>query len=343
MVSQPRTCGNDDCNLADDGKCVEGYELDECPHVGRISMDDIEVVPDDAEDVVEPEATMQLRSGEPLNRDTASKLQRRRLSRGMGLIGPNDSGKTSLIAGLYDLFQAGPVSGVSFAGSSTLIGFENVCHLARAVSRRVNPHTERTIVGADATFFHLDLHREGEDIVSLFIGDRSGEDYLSASDELARAEEFFELRRADCVTLLVNGEQLADGEKRHDVKAITPQIVEALVEAKSVREGCRLAIVLTKKDVVVSSPHVERIEREFEELVAQIRGAHSDYMGEIRAFTVAASPQDCERVTRGEGIGELLLFWLETATAPMTRLPRSRDTMPRMMDRFGHGGRSNDE
>jgi len=161
MASQPRTCGNGDCNLATDEKCVEGYPLEECPHVGRISIEDIQEVRDDAEPTVIAETTIQLDSGEPLDRETAASLQRRRLSRAIGLIGPNDSGKTSLIASLYDLFQSGPVSGVSFAGSNTLIGFEKVCHLARAVSRRVKPHTQRTSVGADATFFHLDLHQEG--------------------------------------------------------------------------------------------------------------------------------------------------------------------------------------
>ena len=338
MASQPRTCGNGDCNLATDEKCVEGYPLEECPHVGRISIEDIQEVRDDAEPTVIAETTIQLDSGEPLDRETAASLQRRRLSRAIGLIGPNDSGKTSLIASLYDLFQSGPVSGVSFAGSNTLIGFEKVCHLARAVSRRVKPHTQRTSVGADATFFHLDLHQEESGLVSFFIGDRSGEDYLAATDELARADEFFELRRADCVTLLVNGEQLADGEERHDVKAMAPQIGDALVEAKSVCEGCRLAVVLTKKDVVIASPHVERVTREFEALVAQIKDAHSGYLGEIRAFTVAASPQDCEDVARGEGIGDLLRFWIEVPPSPAVEEFRSRAAMPRMIDRFGHDG-----
>lgn len=337
MDTQPLTCGNADCNLATDEKCVEGYPLDECPHVRRISIDDIEETIEEVVVVEVAEATIELNPGEPLDRPTASDLQRRRLSRSLGLIGPNESGKTSLIAGLYDLLQCGPLQGVSFAGSSTLFGFEQVCHLARAVSRRTTPHTGRTTVGVEATFFHLDLHRDGRGIVSLFLGDRSGEDYLGATDELARADEFFELRRADCVTLLINGEQLADGERRHEVKAATPQIVDALVEAKAIREGCRLAVVLTKKDSVLKSPHADRIKGELEALVGQILELHGEYLGEIRSFAVAASPKDSQEVKRGEGIGELLLFWLEDSPAPSLLPIKSRADMARAIDRFGSG------
>lgn len=336
MATRPRTCDNGDCEFGKDERCIEGLSLDECPHLRRISINDIPEVAEEEAPVAKIEEAIELDSGEPLDREAASDLQCRRLSRSIGLIGPNDSGKTSLFAGLYDLLQCGSISGVAFAGSSTLIGFEKVCHLARAASRRATPHTERTSAGLEATFFHLDLRPDGGEVLSLFIGDRSGEDYLGATDELSRADEFFEIRRADCVTLLVNGEQLVDAEKRHEVKAMTPQIVDALIEAGAVRAGCRLAVVLTKKDAVITSQHAERATREFDALVAAIGEAHGGHLGEVRAFTVAASPKGCEQVTRGEGVAELLLFWLEEAPVSSVQNIQSRAAMPRMIDRFGH-------
>jgi hypothetical protein len=310
MSTQQVPCGNADCNLATDRKCVEGYEIDECPHSGGISIDDIPEAEESETVVVQLDLTLALAPGEALDRDKASILQRRRVSRSIGLIGPNDSGKTSLIAGVYDLLQEGPVYGAAFAGSDTLIGFEKVCHLARAISRRTVPHTERTSRGADATFFHIDLHQEGVGLTSLFIGDRSGEDYLAAADQISQADQFFEIRRADCITLLVNGAQLADSGLRHEVKAATPQIVDALVEARAIRAGCRLAIVLTKKDSFVASSQEERVRKDFDGLVKAISESHADYLGEVKPFVVAASPKDCGKVTRGEGVGDLLLFWL---------------------------------
>ena len=332
MATQPLICSSADCNLASDGKCVEGYDVQECPHVGKISIDDIPEAEEPDVEVAQLEPTIALTSGEALDRVRASILQRHRISRSIGLIGPNDSGKTSLIAGVYDLLQGGPVSGAAFAGSSTLIGFEKVCHLARAVSRLAIPHTERTSRGADATFFHLDLHQADVGLTSLFIADRSGEDYLAAADQISQANQFFEIRRADCITLLVNGAQLADSRLRHEVKAATPQIIDVLVEARSIRAGCRLAIVLTKKDSVVASPHVDRVQRDFDGIVTSIKQSHAAYLGEVRPFVVAASPKDCENVARGEGVSDLLLFWLHPSPPAVALGDCPRPNFERMID-----------
>jgi hypothetical protein len=317
MTSNARTCTNGDCNFAVDGKCVEGYDVEECPHVSKISVTEIEEVQEAEAPRNQPAAVMTLSLGEALDRAAASSLQRCRISRAVGIVGPNDAGKTSLIASVYDLLQEGPIAEVGFAGSSTLIGFEKICHDARAASRREAPHMARTSAGADATFFHIDLRPSGREIISLFIGDRSGEDYLGAADDLSRAQDFFELRRADTVTLLVNGEQLASSENRHEVKAITPQIVDALVEAGSFRRGCRLAVVLTKNDTVLASPHADRVRREFDAIVDAIVQSHEEYLGDINRFVVAASPRDSTKVKRGEGVDELLLFWLRAAPSPV--------------------------
>ncbi|MER9949537.1 hypothetical protein [Mesorhizobium sp. M0047] len=299
----------------------------------RISVEDLEESTE-SKVVAEPARVMTLALGEPLSRAEASTLQKRRISRAIGIVAPNDAGKTSLLASLYDLLQEGPVAGVGFAGSSTLIGFEKVCHDARAASRRDVPHMERTSVGAEATFFHLDLRPAGQEIVSLFISDRSGEDYLTATDELARADEFFELRRADIVTLLVNGEHLASSQHRHEVKAITPQIVDALAEAGALRQGSRLAVVLTKQDAVLASPHADRVDREFNGLVDGIAQRHRDYLDAVARFVVAASPADTEQVKRGYGVDELLLFWLRSASPPPSISRASASHGQRMIDLF---------
>lgn len=332
MATQQLACSNADCGLASDGKCVEGYEIEDCPHTQGLSLEDIPEA-DESDAPTAPLQTMiALESGEALYREIAADLQRRNVSRSIGLIGPNDAGKTSLIAGVYDLLQAGSLSGAMFAGSSTLIGFEKVCHLARVASQLAVPHTERTSRGAEATFFHLDIYREGGGLTSVFISDRSGEDYLAVNDQISEASQFFEIRRADCITLLVNGAQLADSKLRHEVKAATPQIVDALIEARAVREGCRLAIVLTKKDSVVISPHRDRIERDFKELVDAVSRDHAASLGEVKSFVVAASPKDSEHVTRGDGVDELLLYWLQPNTAAPSVGEETRPAFERMID-----------
>lgn len=336
MASQLKTCTNEDCHVSNDGKCVEGYPLDECPHLSQMSVEDIQEA-DEPKVVRDVARVMNLSLGDALNRIQASSLQRRRLSRLVGIIGPNDAGKTSLLASIYDLLQKGPVGEVGFAGSSTLIGFEKVCHDARASSRRTAPHMERTSAGTDATFFHLDLRPADGDLVALFIGDRSGEDYLAAADNLSRAEDFFELRRADVVTLLVNGEHLASSEHRHEAKAVTQQVADALVEAGSFRRGCRLAVVLTKQDYVLGSPHADRVQREFDGIVDAIIQRHSSYFGDIERFVVAASPKDSTKLKRGDGVDQLVLFWLRADSPPSPVRPAAIDST-RMIDLLDNNG-----
>lgn len=311
MASTAPACSNAECRVATDGKCVEGYSLQECPHVGKMSVEDIDEVEAPTVPVAERPQLIALYTGEALDRRKTSTLQRRRISRSVAVIGPHDSGKTSLIASVFDLFQEGTVGNYNFAGSSTLIGFEKVCHHARASSRRRRPHTERTIVGADATFFHLDLSYAGDvGITALFIADRSGEDYLAAADDISRAEEFFELRRADTVTVLVNGEQLADAQQRHEVRAATPQLLGALIEAGAIGARQRIAMVLTKHDAVLASPHADRVKSDFDQMVDVVRHNHHGIVTEVERFVIAASPDSKEMVARGEGVDQLLAYWL---------------------------------
>jgi hypothetical protein len=337
MAGQSLRCANSECNFAVDGRCVEGFALEECPHVSTLDVDDIEEV-EEAEPRREDEArVLPLALGEALARRDASSLQRRRPSCAIGIVAPNDAGKTSLIASVYDLLQTGPIDGIGFAGSSTLIGFEKVCHDARTSSRRGMPHTERTSAGADATFFHLDLRPMDGDVLSLFIADRSGEDYLAVADDLARSAGFFELRRADVLTVLVNGEHLADSAQRHETKAVTPQMVGALVEAGSIRRGCRLAIVLTKQDVVLASPHAARVEADFGELVDGIVEDLGTHFAKIERFAIAASPRDVANVQRGQGVDRLLRFWLRPGALPQPAL-RHRNESTRLIDLLDFAG-----
>lgn len=337
MATAAPTCSNPDCKVADDGKCVETYPLDECPHYGRPAVADIEPIDEQPEDLppaVDVEApVIALPLGEALGRAEASALQRRRASRAIGVVGPHFAGKTSLMASVYEILQENVVAGYSFAGSSTLIGFEMICHDARAASKRPEPHTERTTVGADATFFHLDLGiGEPATVTSLFIGDRSGEDYLTTVDELSNAEGFFELKRADVVTILVNGEHLADSKLRHEVKASTPQLVDALVEAGSISARQRVALVLTKKDAVAASAHAERVVSDFDAMVAAVVRRHGNLVTGVASFVVAASPRIANAVNRGEGVSDLVAYWMQPVAAE-TPPPAQALQMTRMIDR----------
>src|SRR3546814_15282384 len=78
----------------------------------------------DAIPVDEPAVGTRLSAGIALSPDGALAVLRRADTRVAAIIGPRDTGKTSLLASLYDLFQTGTAEGFHFAMFYTLADFE---------------------------------------------------------------------------------------------------------------------------------------------------------------------------------------------------------------------------
>ncbi len=306
----PMTCSNPDCRVADTGRCVEGLALTDCSHYGLLPDVMDAAMDGDTEDV--QEASIRLPGAGTLTPTEASRVLRAGNARVVAVIGPSDAGKTSLIASLYDLLQEGPVSGLNYARSLTLHAFEQTCHDARAASRRGTPHVNRTPLG-EVRFYHLEIGGGLlEERLSLLLGDRAGEDYRSAADDISTVDTFLEVRRADSLTVLIDGQRLLDNGKRHIVRSEIFLMLQALVDGGAVANGQRLAVVLTKQDVVQQSDYRQRAETGFQGILARIESSFGHVFSEIRAFPIAASPKTNE-MARGAGVTDLLIFWLESS------------------------------
>jgi hypothetical protein len=306
-------CDNPDCRIAETGKCVEGLEQTACPHFGK---EPATAAPSDA-----PPASLELPSGRRLDREEAGAVLRQREARVVAIVGPRDAGKTSFIASLYDLFQIGTVADWLFGGSQTLHAFEFACHDGRAPSRRDVPDMHRTPVG-DVQFYHLNVAHQGSpEVIALLLGDRSGELYSASSDDSTQAKGFDEVHRADVITLLVDGERLADAGKRHNAQMEVRTILRVLVEANLVNSRQRLAIVLTKADVFIKdSTRQASVESDFNRLARAITNEHSPHFAAITTFITAASPQAGEMM-RGTGVANVMAYWLQPVVTPVADRP----------------------
>lgn len=318
-------CGNPDCQVSETGKCVEGLETAKCPHFGHERADET------VEAATSQEATagegIRLPGSDTLTTVDAARVLRSGEARVIAIVGPSDSGKTSLIASLYDLFQEGPVAEVEYARSLSLHAFEHTCHDARAASRRNIPHINRTPRGA-VRFYHLDVGGgpAGEKL-ALVLGDRAGEEYRGAADDVSVVLAFPEVQRADTLTLLVDGERLLDSGARHNLRSEITMMLQALVDGGAVRTGQRLALVLTKIDLVEGSPHRARVAGDFDALFADMQRLFGATFPDIAQIRVAASPKT-DTIVRGTGVPELLAFWLEPAM-PLTTRAQPRPTFAR--------------
>lgn len=314
MAEPELVCANRECRIAQGGRCVEGHDvLAKCPYYGREPEEVDQDEGDDDQEAVDTFDGVRLPDALPLASGGADRVLALLPSRMIGVIGVHDSGKTSVIAGLFDLFQVGPVADNIFAGSSTLHGLEIICHDARVASERDEPHSERTKRG-EVRFYHFDVCRDGL-LQSVLIADRSGEEYEEVADLTANATAMFELRRADVITVLVDGRRLASLRDRADVMGAIPLIIQGMVENGAFARQPNLAIVLTKDDAVQASPHKDRVQRDFRAIIDGIKDTFADHFGEIGFFVTSASPKDTN-VVRGAGLAEMLEFWMKPGAEP---------------------------
>lgn len=290
---------------------MEGIaELASCSHYGKPLLIVEATKPEANKTTARP--GIRLPGAEALPAAAAQTILRDRLCNVIALVGPHESGKTSLIGGIYDLLQEGKVGRYAFAGSSTLHAFERACHDARTASNREDPHMERTDRGP-ATYFHLDLadvRREGKQ-TALF-ANRDGEAYMDTQANPDLAVGYPELRRCDTLTVLADGMKLLDDSERHQVLNDVCLTIRAFDEAGQTRSWQQLAIVLTKIDAVRKAENMansDRAVRHFERIVADVREEFSHRFSDVQSFHVSASPKG-EIGERGEGMETLLTYWM---------------------------------
>lgn len=317
-------CANPDCRIRETGKCVEGLEVNACQSFGRTAEEYDES--DAADSAGQSRDVAPLPLAEKLLRGVAASILSRGNSRVIAIVGPSDAGKTSLIAGLYDLFQQGGVEDVEFARSSTLHAFEKACHESRLASQRNIADSARTRRG-EVEFYHLQVgggYIEG--CIHLLLGDRAGEEYREAVTDLELLRQLHEVKRADTLVFLVDGARLANLQERHNVRSSLLMMVQALIESGTINSGRRAAFVLTKLDEVRASGVSERVEGDFDDVVRSMRRRFGHAFSELEGFMVAASPKHTT-VDRGFGLPQLLRYWAvaqhaEPAALPSLTLPR---------------------
>lgn len=299
-------CKTPGCKVAETGKCIEGFKVDECPHV--VIVEDVvdNALPTTSESSGRNEIS--IHSGLFLNVEEATDVLRSGQSRVLTIIGPSDSGKTTFSLSIYDAFLHGYFDQWNFSGSLTLPGFESRSYYSRAASGQASADTPRSLFSEGLGFLHLLLH-DGSERINLLISERSGEHYERVANNVEDAAELYEVRRADYILLFVDGGKLASDNERHGVKTDFIFIVKSLVDSKVINKNHRIAIVLTKMDVVLKHPQHERALRDFNDLVVKLRKLFLDGQ-DIIEFRIASRSADLDTPHR-LGVAELLRHCLQ--------------------------------
>ena len=306
-------CSNEACDYASTGKCVEGNSVEECPHLAAAN-DSTDLIEEVLESTAREEHTgdsslFRIRDAESLSPGAASALLKTKTASIVGLIGQAETGKTSLIAEVYDGFQYGAYGSLFFSGSDTLMAFEKICHKARGTSKGLDLYQERTDVTSDPVFYHLVIANEKEGASDILIADRSGETYRDILDKPSLATECLELKRSTVLNLLVDGARLCDSTERASVVTECHQVMQTLIHSSLIERRMRINVVLTKLDFVDTSPEKERVHMDFQGIVERIRSIRIDLQLDLGVFKVAARPHN-DLYKKGYGVEPLLYDWL---------------------------------
>jgi len=241
-------------------------------------------------------------------------------TRAIWIIGLRDSGKTTLIASIYEQFQLGPFGGMEFAGSRTLLGLERLCHQARPESDLLEPDTERTSASAGIRFMHIRVrdreHRSG--ILSLLLSDVSGELFRRIRDSAEEAEVFRGIRAPSHVAALVDGAKIIDPVTRHAAFNDAVTVLERFLEQNLIPTHTPIDVLITKDDLIRSSAQAvalgEFLEQKREYLNTVFTGGRR-----VVLHRVAARPKS-GGYRAAEGIVDRFRAWTDAKTLDSTEV-----------------------
>lgn len=194
--------------------------------------------------------------------------------------GAAGSGKTTVIASIYERFCKGPFPGLLFAGSRTLLGFEQICHLNRLASGGSFPDTPRTIPADEAAYFHLALreNKVGALRRNVLLSAVSGELFRLAKNSREDCHRLTFLLRANTIVILVDGARLADPRTRTKAQTEASSLLESFLDAHMIGNHCQIEFVFSKLDRVLEagSPAIAFLERTQEKFLAQFESRLSN-------------------------------------------------------------------
>jgi len=291
-------CKQENCPLKESGECLEGItNIEECPHSFLLSNQTEEAIQENSENGMHLEREL-LYSGDAIAEVDLNKITYKYQANLVLLMGEPDSGKTTLIASLFDQFQQGPFADHYFAGSRTQLGFEKRCFLARWIgSGRDEPDTERTKT-KEVHYLHLSMRDQklNDPIKHLLFADVSGEQFKRIRDRKDEMDQFEIFRRTDHIFCLVDGALLMDEVERHAIKNNLFMLLQRVVESE-VYDKKPLNIIITKYDKW--SEHSDSIVDFFEN---PLKKKYGQYIGDV--FYVA-SRSISDNIKEGTGLDRI--------------------------------------
>lgn len=328
------TCAREGCAIAAGGACArqfddpfdcedfEPYEAD-----ADADGDADEAVTDDVGPLDtrgrrpwrQAEETEALHSGRALTLEEATQVRRAHPTAVVVPVGEVKIGKTTLLAALFESLGSLADGGWSFAGSLSLMGFEDRSHYAMAASGRREADTPRTSRNTSEVLLHLALLDAEGARQDVLLADVSGEHAETLRLHNDAGDYTRLLSAATCVLLMVDGKQLAAPAKRHAELTRTRTLFQAMHQNDLLPEGVPVLVVATKWDLC------SQVESDVTPLLENLVGRIRNQGVTSAVLRISARPAT-SKAAKGSDTFEVLLDRL--MALPPRRAPRRASTQP---------------
>ncbi len=246
----------------------------------------------------------------------------------IAVVGERNGGKTTLVTEMYERFLRGPFANALFAHSLSLIGYEKKSFQSRAESGAGRPDTPRTSAQDGLRFFHLAVADESDlQRTDLLISERAGEVYREVRDRPELAADLIEIRKANAVAFIIDGERVADDRKRAEAFASVRNIARALTATGNIGAQSQVQLVTTKWDLLENdaAAGARAALSDFEESLANL------LVGRFKVETFHTAARDPDGVVEpARGLEPLLRSWLRPPEQPLIDNPE----LPALSDEF---------
>ncbi|HAB62502.1 MAG TPA: hypothetical protein DCE48_17700 [Lachnospiraceae bacterium] len=285
-------------------------EVEQSSDIDKLINDDIETL--DSDVIIKEDGRsgfIKLPHGLALTVAETYPITASEVSKTIILIGPFDSGKTTIETTIYQLFQRKPFAGLYFAGSQSLFGYEERSFYTRLESKKETATTPRTSRFADEIFLHLKLYDSATKTKTNYLfGDISGEEIYSHLGNVETiSEKMPYLKSADSYVFILDGKQLADRNKRNGAIDQAYNMARTIFDAKLYSSSTRVQVLISKYDILKKNDDAN-MEITIDKRLQSIVDLLKKYVSEVTVHKVAAMPEQGDFEV-GYGLEELLSTW----------------------------------
>lgn len=336
-------CDQPDCPFGSDGTCLEGIEdVTACPHFdSEGETDDIDD-DDESEESEPPRLIEDLPTGENLTLASCNIVTYSTRARVVAIAGHADSGKTTLLAAIYEKFQNGTFAGYSFAGSHTLPGFERRCFLSRLKSGNQHPDTERSKGVFGQTLLHLRVRSMNghQQLRDLLFTDLAGEDFRQATNSTEFCKRLEIVRRADHFVLLIDGDRLSGSTDRQIAIADARMLLRRFLDAGMLGSQSHVYLVFTKHDKWIELTADSQFEEWYEAATSSFVTEYSNKVASLHVMNIAARAIPKSNIANvaatvdAFNLDKLFPLWVERMRTQNTHRVDRRPSATRSYDRY---------